>query len=335
MVSKSVKNSLIASAAGASALAAGTVSASADTVTVKGGDTLWGFAQKFDTSVDEISNNNELTDANLIVKGQKINIPEAGQTVSTYATTKTAKAANTINPDGTITVKAGDSLYGIAVRNNTSVNKLMEINGLTSYIILPGQNLSLNASDAQVVAQNAEEVAAPVEASNARAFSLEAEASTEVADDAITFSTTTEEAPVAYEEVAEAAPVAPAPTPITGSDWQSVAFSLQGIPYVWGGTTADGFDCSGFVQYVRANSGLTDLGRTTTTQAASLRASGSVAKDMSQAQPGDLLFWGGAGAEYHVGIYLGGGQMIDASQPGTPISVSAVWGAPQAYSALF
>lgn len=316
MVSKSVKNSLIASAAGASALAAGTVSASADTVTVKGGDTIWGFSQKYDVSVDQLSNANGLADANYIVKGQKINIPEAGQTVSAYATASKAtsdvtvsNAANVINPDGTVTVKAGDSLYGIALRNNTTVDQLMAINGLTSYEILPGQNLSLTAttSAATQVGYSAE-AAAPA---------------TNYDYDQSAYNAT------------EAAPRATAPAAVTGSDWQSVAMSLQGIPYVWGGTSTAGFDCSGFVQYVRANSGLTDLGRTTTTQAATLRANGSQAKDVSQAQPGDLLFWGGAGAEYHVAIYLGGGQMIDASQPGAPIAVAAVWGAPQAYSALF
>lgn len=97
------------------------------------------------------------------------------------------------------------------------------------------------------------------------------------------------------------------------------ALSLQGIPYVWGGTSTSGFDCSGFVQYIYSQLGV-NLPRVTQDQA---RATASI--PVSQAEPGDLLFWGSAGAEYHVGIYLGNNQFIDADMPGDVTGVRNIY----------
>lgn len=82
-----------------------------------------------------------------------------------------------------------------------------------------------------------------------------------------------------------------------------------GTPYVWGGSTPKGFDCSGFVQYVLKQSGIS-LPRTTTEQ---VKVGTAIAK--SALQPGDLVFLQNtyrAGVS-HVGIYIGDGKMIHAS----------------------
>lgn len=91
----------------------------------------------------------------------------------------------------------------------------------------------------------------------------------------------------------------------------SRALSLQGIPYVFGGTSRNGFDCSGFTQYVFKASGVS-LPRTSFAQ---FEAGSSVSKD--QLQPGDLVFFNtyAAGAS-HVGIYVGGGRFVHASDNG-------------------
>ena len=84
-----------------------------------------------------------------------------------------------------------------------------------------------------------------------------------------------------------------------------------GIPYVWGGTTKDGFDCSGFVQYVYYQFGYS-LNRTADTQAMQGKY-----VDQSELQPGDLVFFSGYG---HVGIYIGEGKFVHASTSGIKVS---------------
>ncbi|MDR0898995.1 MAG: C40 family peptidase [Lactobacillaceae bacterium] len=114
-------------------------------------------------------------------------------------------------------------------------------------------------------------------------------------------------------------------------DWVSAAQAASGVPYVWGGSTMSGFDCSGFVNYVRANSGQSYLGRTTYQQAATLRAQGVQQVSLSEAQPGDLLFWGGTGSEYHVAIYAGNGMTYSATAPGQLSGLHPVFAGAQVY----
>ena len=87
------------------------------------------------------------------------------------------------------------------------------------------------------------------------------------------------------------------------------AKKLLGTPYVWGGTSPSGFDCSGFTQYVMQLSGI-QLPRTTTDQ---YKVGTYVAK--SNLQPGDLVFLQNTyrSGISHVGIYIGEGKMIHAS----------------------
>ncbi|NFK77812.1 CHAP domain-containing protein [Clostridium botulinum] len=104
--------------------------------------------------------------------------------------------------------------------------------------------------------------------------------------------------------------------PATHGDVISYARQYLGTPYVYGGTSPSGFDCSGFVQYVYKNAAGISLPRTTYDQ---IGVGSRVSQD--QLQPGDLVF-PDAG---HVGIYIGGGQMIHASKPGDVVKISSVW----------
>lgn len=91
----------------------------------------------------------------------------------------------------------------------------------------------------------------------------------------------------------------------------STALSLQGVPYVFGGTSRNGFDCSGFTQYVYKASGIS-IPRTSYTQ---YNTGSSVSKE--ELQPGDLVFFTtySKGAS-HVGIYIGNGSFVHASDSG-------------------
>ena len=91
----------------------------------------------------------------------------------------------------------------------------------------------------------------------------------------------------------------------------SNALSLKGVPYVFGGTSKSGFDCSGYTQYVFKGSGIS-LPRTSSAQ---FNVGSSVKKD--QLQTGDLVFFTTyAKGPSHVGIYVGGGNFVHASNSG-------------------
>lgn len=110
------------------------------------------------------------------------------------------------------------------------------------------------------------------------------------------------------------------PTSYSSDNVITYAETFMGVSYVWGGTSPSGFDCSGFVQYVYSHFGIT-LPRTSEEQ----YGVGS-AVDKSNLQPGDLVFfnWGedGIPGPGHVGMYIGGGQMIDAPHTGASVHVS-------------
>ncbi|WP_411680851.1 NlpC/P60 family protein [Clostridium thailandense] len=108
---------------------------------------------------------------------------------------------------------------------------------------------------------------------------------------------------------------------ITGgsnSDVVSYASNFLGTPYVWGGTSPSGFDCSGFTQYVYGHFGV-GLGRTTYEQ-----ISDGVAVSRSQLQPGDLVLFGTSSNPHHVGIYVGDGMYIHAPRTGDVVKVSSL-----------
>lgn len=88
------------------------------------------------------------------------------------------------------------------------------------------------------------------------------------------------------------------------------ADAYVGVPYVWGGTTPKGFDCSGFTKYIFAKSGIT-LPRTSREQ---VRAGSGIPADFRYLRPGDLMMFAEPGeAISHVAIYVGNGRIIHSS----------------------
>ncbi len=103
---------------------------------------------------------------------------------------------------------------------------------------------------------------------------------------------------------------------VTGNAIVDYAYKFLGTPYVWGGTSPSGFDCSGFTQYVFRNAAGVNLPRTTYDQ-----INVGVPVSYNNLQPGDLVF----PHTGHVGIYVGNGQMIHAPSTGDVIKVSSVY----------
>jgi peptidoglycan DL-endopeptidase CwlO len=136
----------------------------------------------------------------------------------------------------------------------------------------------------------------------ARFRATQQQPSTEAAPEALVESDSVEEA------------IAPAPDGRYGGV-VGIAMQYLGVPYVWGGASPSGFDCSGFIMYVYAQ-----VGVSLPHHAASQYGMGSpVSRD--QLQPGDLVFFNGLG---HAGIYIGGGQFIHAPHTGDVVKISSL-----------
>jgi cell wall-associated NlpC family hydrolase len=109
--------------------------------------------------------------------------------------------------------------------------------------------------------------------------------------------------------------------PQTSSAIVGIAEKYIGVPYVYGGSSPSGFDCSGLTQYVYGQAGIS-IPRTASGQQ-------SAATPVSSPQPGDLVFFGYPA--WHVGIYVGNGMMIDSPKPGTSVQYRSIFSGVSGY----
>ncbi|WP_158372702.1 C40 family peptidase [Cellulosimicrobium cellulans] len=182
---------------------------------------------------------------------------------------------------------------------------------------LPSVDTAALTASAKTALETAPVVTAPADA----AWSFETPAVTAVVPEPEpepepVRTTTSRSAQRATVETAAATEVAAAAVPqsVAGNAVLEVAARYVGVPYVSGGTTPDGFDCSGFVSYVYAQLGIS-LPRTSS----AIKAAGTVIS-ASEAQPGDLIWSPG-----HISIYAGGDQQIDSPRPGKTIQFRSIW----------
>jgi cell wall-associated NlpC family hydrolase len=173
---------------------------------------------------------------------------------------------------------------------------------------------SIHSSISQLQAQEAarERAAAAAAAARLRA-ELAAAAARKKAEQQAQASPSSSSSPT----IAPPPPVS-VPTGSTGAGHPaaaSIALHYLGVPYRYGGASPSGFDCSGLVMYVYAQLGIS-LPHYTVAQ-------WNATQPISSPSPGDLVFFNGLG---HVGIYIGGGKMVDAPHTGSVVRIDSIAG---------
>ena len=115
----------------------------------------------------------------------------------------------------------------------------------------------------------------------------------------------------------------PAQAPLAGGDVITWAETRLRSPYVWGAAGPNTFDCSGLVLWSFAQAGRGSLPHSSQAMYAM-----SLHIPLSALRPGDLVFFGQP--VHHVGIYIGGGNMIDALNSRTPVAIHSIYGISEA-----
>jgi cell wall-associated NlpC family hydrolase len=95
------------------------------------------------------------------------------------------------------------------------------------------------------------------------------------------------------------------------------AVSQVGVPYVWGGASPSGFDCSGLIMWAYAHVGIS------LPHYSGAQFSSTVHIPLADIQPGDLLFYGPGGSD-HEAMYIGGGSMVEATHTGDFVRIDGV-----------
>lgn len=292
------------------ALAAAGPAAAASRYVVAPNDTLFSIARRFHVPLSILAQVNGIHDPSRIRVGDVLVIPDvpAAAAEAPAAPAPTA-APRTVfpsrqGPSGVVPpavlgesyiVQPGDTLYHLALTHGTTVDALETANALTSPAIIVGQVLRLPRPTAVAPAPGTPAPVAP--AGGVVAGQHEINADPTPPDATAPGGVTAPSEPALH-------PAAPARA-VLAARVRSSALGYLGTPYVWGGTTPSGVDCSGLV-YLVYSPYLASLPRTSYDQWAA-----GVAVDRADLAPGDLVFFNtdGSGAS-HVGIYVGDGQFV-------------------------
>ncbi|WP_409021830.1 LysM peptidoglycan-binding domain-containing protein [Dellaglioa sp. P0083] len=276
------------------------------TVTVKNGDSLWSIAQSNGITISALCDANGLSSNSMINPGQTLNLTGSMAKVASTTTEKVVTPAK-----ATTTPKAAASSNTTSTANTaaTSSNTTSTANTAASSNTTSTANTAATSSNTTSTANTA------ATSSNTTSTANTAATSSNTASTANTAAASSNTASTANTAAASSTTQTAS---YSASKVISVAKAYIGTPYVWGGSTPSGFDCSGFTQYVFAKVGI-NLNRNTIGQESNVSK-----KSTAAAQPGDLLFWGAQGSTYHVGIYLGGGQYIAAPEPGQNVKIGAL-----------
>lgn len=313
---KIVSKTLMAALGAASALAVATT-ANADTqVQVKAGDTVWNYAQEYKTTVNAIVQRNQLANPDVLQIGQTLIIPDSATSATSQADTTSAAVASIVNPLSTSTAASSSSTTAVLATSAASQSSLATSQSSTAdSTVSTSADAQSQAGSATTTNNYTPASGTPTTYAANSAAAYQAMSSYTIsygsaqARTAAAYTPQTSSQSYSGSSATQATNTASQSTSTTTSSAVATAKSMIGVPYVWGGNTPSGFDCSGLVQYSY------NLGSNyrTTYQQATL---GQHKYDVENAQSGDLYFWGTESAPYHVAIAEGNGNYIQAPTPG-------------------
>lgn len=321
MSKKKVLFSVTAGAAIASTFI-GADEAEAASYKVKSGDSLWKIANTYNTTVADLKKWNNLS-GDIIFPNQVL------QTSSS----KEGKSSNTSSSSkaDTYTVKSGDTLSGIASKYGVSFKDIMKWNNLSTTLIFPGNVLAVSEKKSSGGSTGSNPSSNPKPPTNATTYVVKSgDTLSHIARD---YGVTVKELQSwnnisshiihigqkltvkaggkgGSGSVVEEPVTSTPPTVHDGFDVNkliSTANSVVGTPYVWGGQTTSGFDCSGFIHFAYNQAGMKSS-RTST--------DGYFNRSyyIDKPQVGDLVFFKGTYRDgiSHMGIYVGNNEFIHA-----------------------
>lgn len=321
-------------------------------VTVKAGDSLWQIAQDKGVSVASIKEANGLS-SNLILVGQSLKVPVSGSNAAKSTAPKVEYKAASSAAQSSSTSAAGESSVSSASVSSSSKAEAASTSSSVSSVSSSSTDASSVTSESSSSAASSTTPSSSAAQSSSAAKSVASTVSSSVASSATPkssavavktaystsstqISTATKPSSAAKTTVTSAASSSSKTTAssastkttttssssaLTSGSVVSLAVKLANanIPYLWGGSTLSGMDCSGLVDYVYKNAEGISLPHNTIALESYVTT-----ESVSAAQPGDLIFWGSKGSTYHVAIYIGNNQYVAAPQPGQNVDVETI-----------
>jgi LysM repeat protein len=258
------------------------------------GESLWGISNKTNVSIQELMQINNLSSSTIYV-GQELLLLAPHSHETTY------------------TVKAGDTLYLISKSYNTTINELKTLNNLSTDTLYVGQLIKIpsgtgTTGPSPTPATSNTHTVQPGEtvwriATTNQLTVDQLRSYNNLSSDMLYVGQVLQLTPAG-------APEQPAPTPSVQKTLHADALIAEGkkylgVPYVWGGITPAGFDCSGFLDYVYKTQGII-LQRT-------VAAIWDSTKSVPSPQKGDIVFYATTSSgPSHAGIYLGDNKFLHA-----------------------
>ncbi|MCA1060873.1 LysM peptidoglycan-binding domain-containing protein [Rossellomorea aquimaris] len=305
------------------------VQTGAKTYTIKPGDTLGQIAYKHSISLSDLMSWNGLK-GHLIYPGQVLKVANAGNTPAS----SNPEPAPTSAPSGsqsTYTVQSGDTLGHIGVKFDVTVAELKKLNGLSSDFLSIGQVLKVSNSGSQPATETPTPVP-PKQDNSKTSYTVKSgdtlsyigalygvtvsslKSWNGLSSDFLSVGQVLTLNGSASSEVKPSAPESSSSFSV--NKLLSEATSHMGTPYVWGGSSVGGFDCSGFIYYVFKQAGAQGIQR--------LSSEGYYNRSyyVNQPQPGDIVFFENTYKKgiSHLGIYLGNNEFIHAGDNGVQVS---------------